>query len=95
MPRHSCEAATAGWFELSPSLSASKHAKRGQLKLYTKDWDEALIRCAERNLHYERAWRDLETGFGGTPDELAHRQIVALAGEFYCEMVVRHSDDPE
>jgi hypothetical protein len=62
--------------------------------LHTKDWDEALIRCAERNLHYERAWRDLETGFGSTPDELTHRQIVALAGEFYCEMVIQHSDDP-
>jgi hypothetical protein len=62
--------------------------------LHTKDWDEALIRCAERNLHYERAWRDLETGFGRTPDELTHRQIVALAGEFYCGMVVQHSDDP-
>jgi hypothetical protein len=23
VPRHSCEAATAGWFELSPELSAS------------------------------------------------------------------------
>jgi hypothetical protein len=46
------------------------------------------------HLHYERAWRDLETGFGGAPDELTHRQIVALAGEFYCEMVVRHSNDP-
>jgi hypothetical protein len=31
-----------------------------------------------RSLHYERAWRDLETGFGRTPDELTHRQIVAL-----------------
>jgi integrase len=62
--------------------------------LRTKDWDEALIRSAERNLHYERAWRDLETGFGTTPDELTHRQIVALAGEFYREMVVRNGDDP-
>lgn len=25
VPRHGCEAATAGWFELSPSLSASIH----------------------------------------------------------------------
>lgn len=31
-----------------------------------------------RSLHYERAWRDLQTGFGRTPDELTHRQIVAL-----------------
>ncbi len=62
--------------------------------LHTTDWDEAVLRCSERNLHYERAWRDLEAAFGKTPDQLTRRQIVALAGAFYKEMVAAHRDDP-
>jgi hypothetical protein len=49
--------------------------------LHTKDRDEALIHCAERNLH-ERAWRDLETGFSA---EVFVEVPKALEGRLRCQ----------
>ncbi len=65
---------------------------RAEIKfsLGTKDWDEAVLRCNEHNLKLEREWR--ANLVSTTPDELSHRQIVALAGEFYEETVAAHRD---
>lgn len=63
-----------------------------KFSLKTKDWDEALLLCNEHNLRLEREWRS--TIVGRPADELTHRQIVALAGEFYSETVGTHADQP-
>lgn len=63
-----------------------------KFSLKTKDWDEALLLCNEHNLRLEREWRS--TVVGRPADELTHRQIVALAGEFYSETVGTHADQP-
>jgi integrase len=63
-----------------------------KFSLKTKDWDEAVLRCKEENLKLERQW--LSSLVGAKPDELTHLQIVALAGEFYAEMVATHRDEP-
>ncbi|MEH2612940.1 DUF6538 domain-containing protein [Bradyrhizobium sp. AZCC 1693] len=63
-----------------------------KFSLKTKDLDEAILRCAEANLRLEREWR--ANLVGTPPDQLSHRQIVALAGEFYAEMIATHGDEP-
>lgn len=84
------------WFRRRVPARLARFGLKGEIKesLGTKDWDEAVLLCAERNLEVERGWRNLESGWGKQPDALSHRQIVALAGEFYREMVANHRDDP-
>jgi integrase len=52
----------------------------------------AQIRCLEENVKLERMWH--ERAHGPVETVLSHRQIVALAGEFYREMIDNHGDDP-
>lgn len=63
-----------------------------KFSLETEEHEEALLRCQEHNLRLERAWR--ANLIGTPPDQLSHLQIVALAGEFYAEMIATHRDDP-
>jgi hypothetical protein len=63
-----------------------------KFSLGTKDFKEAEILCQEENLRLEREWR--VTLVGTPPDEFSHLQIVALAGEFYAEMIATHRDEP-
>jgi integrase len=63
-----------------------------KFSLETTDRDEAGLRCQEENLKLERNWR--ASLVGTPPDELSHLQIVALAGEFYSEMIATHRDEP-
>jgi hypothetical protein len=46
----------------------------------------------EENVKLERTWH--EHVHGKTYTKLSQRQIVALAGEFYREMVAVHRDNP-
>jgi hypothetical protein len=84
------------WFRRRVPARLARFGLKGEIKksLGTKDWDEAVLLCAERNLEVERGWRNLENGWGKPPDALSHRQVVALAGEFYREMVAKYQDDP-
>jgi integrase len=84
------------WFRRRIPARFARFGIRGEIKesLGTKDWDEAVLRCAERNLEIERKWRDLENGWHRQPDRLSHRQIVALAGVFYRSMIEAHRDNP-
>jgi hypothetical protein len=63
-----------------------------KFSLETTDRDEAVLLGQEENLKLERQWR--ANLVGTPPDELSHLQIVALAGEFYSEMVATHRDEP-
>jgi integrase len=84
------------WSRRRVPARLARFGLKGEIKesLGTKDWDEAVLLCAERNLEIERNWRDLERGWPRAPTILLHRQIVGLAGEFYREMVEKHRDDP-
>jgi hypothetical protein len=82
------------WFRRRVPAAYRNFGMRAEIKfsLGTKDWDEAVLRCNEHNLRLEREWR--ANLVSTTPDELSHRQIVALAGEFYEETVAAHRDEP-
>jgi hypothetical protein len=82
------------WFRRRVPAKYRKFGMAGEIKfsLETTDRDEARLRCQEHNLRLEREWR--VSLVGTPPDELSHLQIVALAGEFYAEMVATHRDEP-
>jgi hypothetical protein len=63
-----------------------------KLSLGTSDTKLARIRCQEENVKLERMWH--EHVHGKAYAMLGQRQIVALAGEFYREMVAAHRDNP-
>lgn len=71
------------WFRRRVPAAYRRFGMPAEIKfsLQTKDWDEAVLRCNEANLKLEREWR--ANLVGTPPDELSHRQIVALAAEFY------------
>jgi hypothetical protein len=60
--------------------------------LHTTDLAEAKLRWEERNLHYERLWRDHLDG--PKPTSLTQMQAAALAGELYREVVAAHQQNP-
>jgi hypothetical protein len=64
-----------------------------KFSLGTKDPDEARLRCVEENLKLERTWQEYAEGRPRGRD-LDYRQIVALAGEFYRELIERHQSNP-
>jgi hypothetical protein len=82
------------WFRRRVPAEYRKFGMPTEIKfsLATEDRDEALLRCQELNLRLEREWR--ANLVGAPPDELSHLQIVALAGEFYAEMIATNRDDP-
>jgi integrase len=82
------------WFRRRIPAEYRKYGSASEIKfsLGTSDWDEAVLRCQEENLKLEREWR--ANLVGQLPTELSHLQIVALAGEFYAEMVAAHRDEP-
>src|SRR5205823_2656010 len=82
------------WFRRRVPAKYRKFGMPAEIKFSfeTTDRDEALLLCQEHNLRLEREWR--VNLVGTPPDELSHPQIVALAGEFYAEMVADHRDDP-
>jgi integrase len=82
------------WFRRRIPKQYLKFGMPAEIKfsLGTKDLREAEILCLEENLRFERAWR--AGMIGAPPNELSHLQIVALAGEFYAEIVAAHRDEP-
>jgi integrase len=82
------------WFRRRVPAAALAFMGRPEIKfsLKTKNWDEATLRCQEENLRLERMWH--EHLHGRRYDELSQRQLAALAGEFYREMVAAHRDNP-
>ena len=82
------------WFRRRIPAQYRKYGMPSEIKfsLETTDRDEAVLRCQEKNLKLERQWR--ASLVGTPPDDLSHLQIVALAGEFYREMVAIHRDEP-
>jgi integrase len=63
-----------------------------KFSLGTPDPVLAKLRCKEEGLKLEKVWHDRL--HGQTYTVLSHLQIVALAGEFYREMVAAHRDNP-
>lgn len=63
-----------------------------KLSLRTTDRKLAEVRLLEENAKLERLWHEHLNGL--TYTVLTHRQISALAGEFYREMVEAHQDNP-
>jgi site-specific recombinase XerD len=60
--------------------------------LGTSDLADAKLLCQERNVHYERLWRDhLDRP---KPTSLTQMQAVALAGELYREVIAAHQQNP-
>jgi integrase len=60
--------------------------------LGTSSMTDAKLLCQERNVHYERLWRDhLDRP---QPSGLTRMQAVALAGELYREVVEAHKQNP-
>ncbi|WP_152047138.1 DUF6538 domain-containing protein [Aureimonas psammosilenae] len=71
-------------------VKLSAKAQDVRLSLRTRDPQEARERQAAAIASLERAWRAVRTG----PVSLSFQQTVALAGEWYREMVAGWSDDP-
>lgn len=82
------------WFRRRVPAKYRKFGMPTEIKfsLETTARDEAALRCQEHNLRLEREWR--VNLVGTPPDKLSHLQIVALAGEFYAEMIATHRDEP-
>jgi hypothetical protein len=74
------------------AVAAFMGKKEIKFSLGTSDPRLAEIRCAEENAKLERMWH--EHLRGRTYTVLSQRQISALAGEFYREMVAAHQDNP-
>jgi Phage integrase, N-terminal SAM-like domain len=64
-----------------------------KFSLGTADMNEARLRCNEENLKLERTWQDYAEGRPRGRD-LDYRQVVALAGEFYSELIEKHQSNP-
>jgi integrase len=82
------------WFRRRVPAEVVAFMGRREIKfsLGTSDSKLAQIRCMEENVKLERTWH--EHVHGKTYAKLSQRQIVALAGEFYREMVAAHRDNP-
>ncbi|OCX29100.1 hypothetical protein QU42_19375 [Bradyrhizobium sp. UASWS1016] len=63
-----------------------------KFSLGTADPVLARIRFQEENARLERMWHDYT--HGRQPVKLSQRQLSALAGEFYREMLAEHGDNP-
>jgi len=74
----------------SASCSLSSRTKVVQFSLRTNDPAEIKVRYAVAAAHVEAFWQSLRNG----PTRLTHRQVVALAGEAYREVVQTFEDDP-
>lgn len=61
-----------------------------KVSLQTKDIATAKARHAAVEAHLRQRWDAVRRG----PVELSHRQILALAGEWYRALVGRHEDEP-
>src|SRR5882724_4977989 len=82
------------WFRrrVPPGLVSFMGRREIKFSLGTSDPKLAQIRCLEENLKIERMWHEHVHGREYTV--LSQRQIVALAGEFYREMVKTHQENP-
>ncbi|MDB5627522.1 MAG: hypothetical protein JWR73_3324 [Tardiphaga sp.] len=82
------------WFRRRVPKKYRKFGMPAEIKfsLDTKDRDEAVMRCWEKNLELEREWQAGLIGLPPTP--LSQMQIIALAGEFYAETVAAHRNEP-
>jgi hypothetical protein len=82
------------WFRrrVPSDLVAFMGRREIKFSLGTTDTKLARIRCQEENVKLERMWH--EHVHGKAYAMLSQRQIVALAGEFYREMVTAHRDNP-
>lgn len=82
------------WFRrrVPPKLVAFMGRTEVKFSLGTSDPKLAQIRVLEENVKLERTWHDHLHGQAATV--LSQRQIEALAGEFYREMVEAHRDNP-
>jgi hypothetical protein len=82
------------WFRRRVPASLVSFMGRREIKfsLGTSDPKLAQIRCLEENVKIERMWH--EHLHGKTYAKLTQRQIDALAGEFYREMVAAYRDNP-
>jgi integrase len=82
------------WFRrrVPAHLVAFMGRREIKFSLGTSDPQLAKIRCQEENAKLERMWH--ERAHGPVETVLSHRQIVALAGEFYREMIATHGDEP-
>ncbi len=82
------------WFRrrVPPKLVPFMGRKEIKFSLGTSDPKLAQIRVHEENVKLERMWHDHING--QTATILSQRQIEALAGEFYREMVEAHRDNP-
>jgi hypothetical protein len=82
------------WFRrrVPTHLVAFMGRREIKFSLGTSDPKLAQIRCLEENVKLERMWH--ERAHGPVETVLSHRQIVALAGEFYREMIAAHGDEP-
>lgn len=61
-----------------------------KVSLGTRDPAEARIRHAERLADLELRWAALRQGNA----KLSHKQIIAIAGEFYRSLIDEHADEP-
>jgi integrase len=82
------------WFRRRVPAEVIAFMGRREIKfsLGTSDPKLAQIRCLEENVKLERMWH--ERIHGKAYARLSQRQIVALAGEFYRDMVAAHRDNP-
>jgi hypothetical protein len=82
------------WFRRRVPAEVVAFMGRREIKfsLGTSDPKLAQIRCMEENVKLERTWH--EHVHGKTCTKLSQRQLVAMAGEFYREMVAAHRDNP-
>jgi hypothetical protein len=82
------------WFRrrVPAHLVAFMGRREIKFSLGTADPELARIRFQEENAKLERMWHEHLNGRQYV--KLSQRQISALAGEFYREMVFRHRDDP-
>ncbi|MGZ6371206.1 MAG: DUF6538 domain-containing protein [Bdellovibrionota bacterium] len=82
------------WFRrrVPSDLVAFMGRREIKFSLGTSDPKLAQIRCQEENVKLERMWH--EHVHGREYMVLSQRQIVALAGEFYREMVETHQENP-
>jgi integrase len=82
------------WFRRRVPVNLVAFMGRREIKfsLGTADPTLAKLRCHEENVKLERMWH--EHLHGRTYTLLSQRQVSALAGEFYREMVAAHGENP-
>jgi integrase len=82
------------WFRRRVPANLVAFTGRREIKfsLGTSDSELARLRCQEENVKLERMWHEHLNG--RTYTVLSQRQISALAGEFYREMIAAHAENP-